>query len=122
MKADAEANAESDKLEKEKVEKLNSADSLIFNTEKQMKEFDEKLTEEDKTSLNTDLAELKNAHADQDVQRIDETTAKLNETWNTISTRLYQESSQNEANQTETTDTSGNVEVEDADFEEVSEK
>jgi molecular chaperone DnaK len=122
MKADAEANAESDKLEREKVEKLNSADSLIFNTEKQMKEFDEKLTDVDKTSLKTDLENLRSAHADQDIQRIDETTEKLNETWNTISTRLYQESSQNESNQNETTDTSGNVEVEDADFEEVSEK
>ena len=87
-----------------------------------MKEFDEKLTDVDKTSLKTDLENLRSAHADQDIQRIDETTEKLNETWNTISTRLYQESSQNESNQNETTDTSGNVEVEDADFEEVSEK
>ena len=119
MKADAEANAESDQIEREKVEKLNSADSLIFNTEKQLKEFDEKLTEDDKSALKADLEDLRKAHADQDVQRIDEKSGKLNETWNTISTRLYQESSQNESNQTETTETSGNGEVEDTDFEEV---
>jgi len=122
MKADAEANAEADQIEREKVEKLNSADSLIFNTEKQLKEFDEKLTEDDKSALKADLEDLRKAHADQDVQRIDETSGKLNETWNTISTRLYQESSQNESNQTETADTSGNGEVEDTDFEEVTEK
>ena len=122
MKADAEANAESDQIERDKVEKLNQADTQIFQTEKQMKEFEEKLTEEDKSTLKTDLDALKAAHADQDVQRIDETSGKLNETWNTISTRLYQESSQNESNQTETAETSGNDEVEDTDFEEVIEK
>ena len=87
-----------------------------------LKEFDEKLTEDDKSSLKSDLEDLRKAHADQDVQRIDETSGKLNETWNTISTRLYQESSQNESNQTETAETSGNGEVEDTDFEEVIEK
>ena len=122
MKADAEANAEADQIEREKVEKLNSADSLIFNTEKQLKEFDEKLTEDDKSSLKSDLEDLRKAHADQDVQRIDETSGKLNVTWNTISTRLYQESSQNESNQAENAETSGNGEVEDTDFEEVTEK
>jgi molecular chaperone DnaK len=116
MKADAEANAETDKLEKEKVEKLNKADSQIFQTEKQMKEFDEKLTEEDKSTLKTDLDELKAAYTEQDIARIDSTSEKLNESWNTISTRLYQESSQTNES---TTEASGNGEVEDTDFEEV---
>ena len=119
MKADAEANAESDRLEKEKVEKLNQADTQIFQTEKQMKEFDEKLTEEDKSTLKTDLDALKAAHADQDVSKIDETSQKLNESWNAISTRLYQESSQETQNESTNTETGGNGEVEDADFEEV---
>ena len=118
MKADAEANAESDRIEKEKVEKLNQADSQIFQTEKQMKEFEEKLTEEDKSTLKTDLDALKAAYAEQDVAKIDETSQKLNESWNTISTRLYQESSQ-ETNESTNTETSGNGEVEDTDFEEV---
>jgi molecular chaperone DnaK len=119
MKADAEANAESDKIEKEKVEKLNQADSQIFQTEKQMKEFDEKLTEEDKSTLKTDLDELRAAYTEQDVARIDATSEKLNESWNAISTRLYQESSQETQNESTNTEPSGNGEVEDTDFEEV---
>ena len=119
MKADAEANAESDKIEKEKVEKLNKADSQIFQTEKQMKEFDEKLTEEDKSTLKTDLDALRAAYTEQDVARIDATSEKLNESWNAISTRLYQESSQEPQNESTNTEPSGNGEVEDTDFEEV---
>lgn len=117
MRQEAEANAESDKLEKEKVEKINQADTQIFQTEKQMKEFDEKLTEEDKSTLKTDLESLKAAHAEQDVAKIDEASQKLNESWNAVSTRLYQESSQtqNDSN----TEAGGNDEVEDTDFEEV---
>jgi len=120
MKADAELNAESDKIEKEKVEKLNQADTQIFQTEKQMKEFDEKLTEEDKSTLKTDLDALRAAYTEQDIYRIDATSEKLNESWNAISTRLYQESSQEPQNEsTNNTEPSGNGEVEDADFEEV---
>ena len=119
MKADAELNAESDKIEKEKVEKLNQADTQIFQTEKQMKEFDEKLTEEDKSTLKTDLDALRAAYTEQDVARIDATSEKLNESWNAISTRLYQESSQEPQNESTNTETGGNGEVEDADFEEV---
>ena len=117
MKSDAEANAESDRIEKERIEKLNQADNQIFQTEKQIKEFDEKLTEEDKSTLKADLEALKAAHAEQDVAKIDETSQKLNESWNAISTRLYQESSQtqNDSN----TEAGGNGEVEDTDFEEV---
>ena len=117
MRQEAEANAESDKLEKEKVEKINQADNQIFQTEKQIKEFDEKLTEEDKSTLKADLEALKAAHVEQDVAKIDETSQKLNESWNAISTRLYQESSQtqNDSN----TEAGGNGEVEDTDFEEV---
>jgi molecular chaperone DnaK len=117
MRQEAEANAESDKLEKEKVEKINQADTQIFQTEKQIKEFDEKLTEEDKSTLKADLEALKAAHAEQDVAKIDETSQKLNESWNAISTRLYQESSQ--AQNDSNTETGGNGEVEDTDFEEV---
>ncbi|NBU72966.1 MAG: molecular chaperone DnaK, partial [Bacteroidetes bacterium] len=69
MKAEAEANAEADRLEREKVEKLNKADNQIFQTEKQIKEFDEKLTEEDKSALNEKLSALKSAYADKDVDK-----------------------------------------------------
>lgn len=115
MKADAEANAEADKLEKEKVDKLNTADSLIFQTERQLKEFDEKLTEEDKTNLTTDLTNLKSAHSEKDVQKIDSAIEKLNTTWSAISTKLYQ--------QTEPSDAKPNDDgVQDVDFEEVTDK
>ena len=117
MKAEAEANAESDKIEKEKVDKLNMADGMIFQTEKQMKEFDEKLTEEDKSALNTDLDSLRKAHSEKDVEAIDEASNKLNETWSSISTKLYQQSES--TTEPEATNESGNDEVQDADFEEV---
>jgi molecular chaperone DnaK len=118
MKAEAEANAESDRIERELVDKVNMADNLIFQTEKQMKEFGEKLTEEDRASLNTDLDALREAHSSKDAEKIDETSNKLNETWQTISTRLYQQSQEEPQNES-ATETSGNDEVQDADFEEV---
>jgi len=118
MKDDAEANAEADNLEREMVDKVNGADSLIFQTEKQIKEFSDKLTEEDKSSLTERLNELKSAHSDKNVERIDDASAKLNETWNDISTRLYQQSSE-ESTTGEAESKNGNDEVEDADFEEV---
>ena len=118
MKAEAEANAESDRLERELVDKVNMADNQIFQTEKQMKEFGEKLTEEDRASLNTDLDALREAHSSKNVEKIDETSNKLNETWQTISTRLYQQSQEEPQNES-ATETSGNDEVQDADFEEV---
>ena len=118
MKAEAELNAESDRLERELVDKVNMADNLIFQTEKQIKEFGEKLTEEDRASLNTDLGALREAHSSKDAEKIDETSNKLNETWQTISTRLYQQSQEEPQNES-ATETSGNDEVQDADFEEV---
>lgn len=118
MKAEAEANAESDRLERELVDKVNMADNQIFQTEKQMKEFGDKLTEEDRSSLNTDLDALREAHSSKNVEKIDETSNKLNETWQTISTRLYQQSQEEPQNES-ATETSGNDEVQDADFEEV---
>ena len=97
MKSEAEANAESDKLEKEKVDKLNQADNMIFQTEKQIKEFDEKLTEADKTDLNNILNELRTAHKDQEIDKIDSEMNKLNETWSRISTNLYSQTNSEEA-------------------------
>jgi molecular chaperone DnaK len=116
MKAEAEANAESDRLEREKVDKMNMADSLIFQTEKQIKEFGEKLSDEDKSKLNADLDELRKAHSEKDVQKMDEASLKLNTTWSEISTKLYQ---QTEQTQTEPSNNGGADEVQDADFEEV---
>ena len=124
MKADAEANAEADQLEREKVDKVNAADSMIFQTEKQIKEFDEKLTEEDKTAINEKLDTLKKAHAEADVTSIDSSIQALNETWGPISTRLYQEANENveqpnDASNGTSNGTSGSDTVEDVDFEDV---
>jgi molecular chaperone DnaK len=102
-------------LEREKVDKLNMADSLIFQTEKQMKEFGEKLSDEDKAKLNSDLGELKKAHSEKNVEGIDDASQKLNNSWNEISTKLYQQSSQEPTNES----SNGSDEVQDADFEEV---
>jgi molecular chaperone DnaK len=114
MKQEAVLNAEADKLEKEKIDKLNGADSLIFQTEKQIKEFDEKLSEEDKTNLRNDLDSLKSAFSEKDISKIEESSNKLNTTWNEISTKMYQNVNDNQASSS-----SGTDEVQDADFEEV---
>lgn len=119
MKADAEANAEADKLEKETIDKLNTADNLIFQTEKQMKEFDEKLTEDDKQLLKNDLESLKESHTNKDINKIDESTKKLNETWNTISTKLYQESQQEQPQSEATNENKADDNIEDTSYEDV---
>jgi molecular chaperone DnaK len=108
MKQEAEVNAEADRLEREKVEKLNMADSLIFQTEKHIKEYAEKLTEDDKNSINSDLDALRKAHSEKNIEEIDSASSKLNETWATISTRLYQQT-QTEPQTSDTTD-GGNFE------------
>jgi molecular chaperone DnaK len=119
-KAEAELNAESDRIERELVDKVNMADNLIFQTEKQIKEFDDKLTEEDKSALNQDLESLKTAHSTKDVQAIDTASEKLNSTWGTISTRLYQESqSEPQVDVDTNTDTGNGGDVEDTSYEEV---
>ena len=115
MKAEAEANAEADRLERERADKINMADNLIFQTEKQIKEFSDKLTDDDKKLLNSDLDELRKAHSSRDIDQIDAASKKLNETWSTISTRLYQQTSSSDKN----TGSNGDDNVEDTSYEEV---
>lgn len=90
MREEAEANAEADKEAKEKVEKVNAADTLIFQTEKQLKEYGDKLSEGNKQAVDGALAELKEAHSKQDVAAIDAGMNKLNEAWNAASQEIYQ--------------------------------
>ena len=94
MKQDAQANAESDKKEREKVDKLNQADNLIFQTEKQIKEFDSHFSDKDKSDLNSKLDLLKKSHLDKDISKIDESMESLNKTWSEISTEIYKNSNQ----------------------------
>ena len=90
MKKEAEANAESDKVVKETTEKINAADSLIFQTEKQLKEYGDKLSDGNKTAINTALEELKKAHQAQDVAGIDTAMDSLNQAWQNASQEIYQ--------------------------------
>jgi molecular chaperone DnaK len=89
MKADAEANAESDKKAKEEIEKINSADSMIFQTEKQLKEFGDKIPAEKKAPIEAALTELKTAHAARNVAGIDAALATLNTVWQAASQDMY---------------------------------
>ncbi len=86
---------------------------LIIEKESQIKEFSDKLTDEDKTSLNESLDKLKEAHKMRDLLKIDETMGNLNEVWNKISTKLYQDQS------TSSSEPNSEEKVEDASFEEV---
>lgn len=96
MKKEAEENAEADRIEKEKIDKLNMADNMIFQTEKQIKEFDEKLTSDDKSELESILNELKDSHKSGNVDQIDVQLSKLSETWSRISTNLYSQTQSQE--------------------------
>lgn len=89
MKAEAKANEASDKAEKEKVEKLNQADSLVFQTEKQLKEYGDKIPAEKKEAIEKAAEQLKEAHKSQDLAAIDTTMAALNAAWTAASEDMY---------------------------------
>ena len=89
MKNDAKANEASDKAEKEKVEKINQADSMIFQTEKQLKEFGDKLSADKKAPIEASLTKLKDAHKAQDVTQIDAAMAEINAAWTAASEEMY---------------------------------
>ncbi|OFX22784.1 MAG: molecular chaperone DnaK [Bacteroidetes bacterium GWA2_31_9b] len=126
MRDEAKANEETDKKEREKVDKLNTADSLIFSTEKQLKEFGDKLSADKKANIEKALADLKEAHKQQDIASIDAKTQELNNAWQVASEEMYkasqqggaqQEASHNQEQQPSDKKTDG--EVTDVDFEEV---
>jgi len=89
MKAEAKANEAGDKIEKERVEKLNQADSLIFQTEKQLKEFGDKISADKKAPIETALANLKEAHASQDVAKVETALEAMNTAWTAASEEIY---------------------------------
>lgn len=90
MKQEAEANAEADKQARETADKINQADSLIFQTEKQLSEFGDKLSEGNKTAIEDALKNLKEAHGKQDLAGIDSTMEALNNAWQAASQEMYQ--------------------------------
>ncbi len=124
MKREAEAHAEEDRKLKEKVEKLNQADSLVFQTEKQLKEFGDKLPEDKKKEIEEVKNELAEAHKAEDLEKIDALMAKLNSLWQEASQHMYQSqeagatADQGQGNGQEG-GTSGSDEVQDVEFEEV---
>ncbi len=127
MKAEAEANAEADQKAKEKADKLNEADAMIFQTEKQLKEFGDKLSEDKKKPIEDALEELKKAYETKDLAVIDPALEKINEAWKVASEEMYK--AQAEAQQgagpssngeeSASADAQNGDNVEDVDFEEV---
>ena len=91
MKAEAEANAEADKKERERVDKINAADSMIFQTEKQLEELGDKLSADQKSSIQAAHDKLKEAHKSQDLAAIDAAMAELNNAWQAASAAMYQQ-------------------------------
>jgi molecular chaperone DnaK len=89
MKKEAEANAEADKKQKEEAEKINMADSLIFQTEKQLTEYGDKLSKENKENIQKELSALKDAHKAKDLAAIDKSLADLNNAWQAASQEMY---------------------------------
>ncbi len=128
MKAEAEANAESDRKVKEEAEKINQADSLIFQTEKQISEYGDKLSAGNKDAIQGALSKLKDAHKERDITGIDTSMAELNTAWQSASEEMYK-ATQNasEASGQPTGEQGGakananDAEVTDVDFEEVKE-
>ena len=91
MKAEAEANAEADKKERERIDKINQADSMIFQTENQLKELGDKLPADQKPAIEAALQKLKDAHKAQDITAIDAAIADLNNAWQAASAQMYQQ-------------------------------
>lgn len=121
MKAEAEANASADKESKERVEKLNAADSLIFQTEKQLGEVGDKIPADKKSTIETALNNLKEAHKDQDIDKIETAMKEMETAWAAASEELYKATQENAgAQQNGSGEGSDNSdEVTDVEYEEV---
>ena len=127
MKKDAEANAEADKKAKDEVDKFNSADQMIFQTEKQLKEFGDKLSDDKKKPIESALEELKSAHESKDLEKIESSLNEINEAWKNASEEMYKAQAENPEAQADEKSSSGGDkktegdDVQDVDFEEVKE-
>ncbi|MDA9656327.1 molecular chaperone DnaK [Flavobacteriales bacterium] len=121
MKKEAEANADADKSAKESIDKINGADGMIFQTEKQLKEFGDKLSADKKAPVEEALKELKEAHASKDITLIDAAMEKINTAWTAASEEMYKASEEAKGGNPDATDEekSGPDDVTDVDFEEV---
>ena len=130
MKTEAEANADADQKEKERVDKLNAADALIFQTEKQLKEYGDKLPADKKADIESGLEGLRTAHKSQDITAIDAAMEQLNGVWQKASEDMYKATQGDEQAPPQEGPDAGNGgpqgggddEVTDVDFEEVDDK
>jgi molecular chaperone DnaK len=128
MKAEAKANENADKAEKEKIDKINGADSLIFQTEKQLKEYGDKISAGNKTAIESALADLKKAHEAKDVTSIDSAMTALNAAWQNASQEMYNATQQagpqpgGDGHDANAGNKTGGDNVTDVDYEEVNDK
>ena len=123
MKKEAEANADADNKAKETVDKINAADGMIFQTEKQLKEFGDKLSDDKKAPIEEALSGLKTAHESKDLEAIDAAMEKINTAWTSASEEMYKASQEAGANTDGDSNSDGNSDgdVTDVEFEEVKE-
>ncbi len=122
MKAEAKANEATDKQAREKVDKINQADSLIFQSEKQLKEYGDKIPADKKAPIETALNKLREAHKSQDIAAIDAAVAEMNNAWTAASEEMYkatQGAAEPGADAAGASNTGGSENVTDAEFEEV---
>ncbi len=128
MRRDAQVHDEEDKKKREEVELHNNADQLIYQTEKQVKEFGEKLSESDKSSLEKELEKLKQANAGSNAKDIQDAIDGVNRIWSDLATKMYaetksgEEGKPQEETESKSSDKGDDGEIEDADFEVVDEK
>jgi molecular chaperone DnaK len=127
MKKEAEANADADKKVKEETEKLNSADQMIFQTEKQLKEFGDKLSDDKKSPIESALEELKKAYEAKNLEAIDKALETINEAWKNASEEMYKTQAEAGGASADAgapqpdAEAKGEDDVQDVDFEEVKE-
>ena len=123
MKQEAEANADADKKEREKIDKLNQADSMVFQTKNQLNELGDKIPADKKAPIEAAVQKLEEAHKAQDLAGIDAATAELNNAWQAASAEMYAQSgaqgAQGAQGGQQSSNSQDNSDVQDAEFEEV---
>ena len=129
MKEEAKANADSDKKEREKIDKINAADGLIFQTEKQLKEFGDKLSKPNKKAIQDSLDKLKSIHKEEKIDKIDGAIEALNKSWEAASQEMYKATQEQQGTPDQKTPAGNkskgknkNDDISDVDFEEIKEE
>ena len=122
MRAEAEANAEADKKERDVIDTVNKGDSIVFTQEKMLDEQKDNITADEKSKIEGLVSSMKEAVKDKNADKINELEKEINEVWNGISQRIYSSKAQDSSQQTSssgTTEQAADTEPQDAEFEEV---